>query len=265
MTYIFKDFEGVQKWFEVNKSGYALRQITNESERIRSILTSCRRGYLDEGIIDTINNCKQISKSEFENVWHEATHKFRLEWDVCKQTYPIGERVLGVIDHFYPQGAIFDLGDIQGCAAHSDIETFRYARGFPVRVIDGVVKGYDESNMWVLVHECRPYFTVMEFEICKWLKDSENEWFKGFWCDGVELCENTQHYSKESVRGNGYVNLNAWIGPCEDTRKEYLYDFKLNFGPKALSRYEKDLCILECFSHVCVLDAGREFIEIQLL
>ena len=128
MIYIFIDFEGFQKWIEVDESAHALRQITNDGKRI---FTSCRNGYLAEGIVDTVNNCKQISKSDFENIWYDATHKLRSVWDVSKQKYPIGERVSGVAKYLYPQGAIFDLGDIQGCTNRPDIEKLRGARSFP--------------------------------------------------------------------------------------------------------------------------------------
>ena len=265
MTYIFIDFEGVQKWIEVSEDGYALRQITNDDKKIRSIRTSCRDGYLDEGFVDTVNDCKRIRKSDFENVWHDATHKLRSLWDNSKQLYPIGERVLGVVKYLYPQGSVFDLGDIQGCVSHADIETFRDKRIFPMRVISGIVKGYDEINMWVLLHKCVSFFTEMEFEICKWLSNSEDEWYKSFWCDGVELSENTKHYSVKSVNENRYVNLNAWISTEKDTSKESLYVLRLNFGPKALNRFAKGISILECFSHICMLDTDREYIEIQLL
>lgn len=81
----------------------------------------------------------------------------------------------------------------------------------------------------------------------------------------MELSENAHHYSKRSVSNSRYVNLKAWIGQKKDTSKESLYALKLNFGPEALSKFEKDLSILGCFSHVCVLDTERKFIEIQLL
>lgn len=272
MRYIFTNFEGIQKWIEVNDDGYALRQITDDSQsiinqrfRLQRLRTSCRDGYLDEGIIDTINNCKQISKSDFENIWHNATHELRLLWDANKQRYPIGEKVFGVVNYLYPQGSIFDLGNIQGCIAHSDIKTFRDMRRFPIREIHGIVKGYDEVNMWVLLHKGIYFFTEMEFEICKWLRDSEDEQYKEFWCDGVELSENEQHYSFRSVSKNRYVNLNAWISTAKNPGSESLYILRLNFGPKALSRFSRNLSILEYFSHVCVLDTEREFIELQLL
>ncbi|MFV0394877.1 MAG: hypothetical protein ACK5LC_10860 [Coprobacillaceae bacterium] len=106
---------------------------------------------------------------------------------------------------------------------------------------------------------------ILEYEICKLLSKSEVELHRRFWCDGVIMSEDEEHYSKKSVNDNRYVFLNAWIGEIANTRKESLYTMRLNFGPKALGRFTRNLPIEKYLSHVCTLDVKQKIIELQLL
>jgi hypothetical protein len=90
---------------------------------------------------------------------------------------------------------------------------------------------------------------------------------KGFWCDGVVLTEDDEHYSKKSVNDHRFVLLNAYIGKYGEG--ENLYSVKLKFGRKAMSRYQRGLSIYECLpagdtKDCLVIDTKHQTLEIQL-
>lgn len=150
MFYVFVDFDGSKFWYEVGKDGYALRQITiNEKNET---LISCRQPCLADVVIDTKNDCELISANDFEDIWHKAVKELQPIWKVEKQNYLIGENVSGLVKYFYPQGAIIDLGEIQGCA---NTDSCIAKSLYPNYKISGTVKGYDERNMWVLIDNCK--------------------------------------------------------------------------------------------------------------
>ncbi|WPK11029.1 hypothetical protein R6U77_14190 [Lysinibacillus louembei] len=143
MKYIFVDFEGFQYWIEVNQHGFALRQITKENDCVQ---ISCRDNCLAEGIVDIDEYCQQITAQQFEHMWHNTTKPFRRIWEIEKEKYAIGQRISGVIQYFYPQGAIFSVGRIQGCSNRSTSQSIHSE-------ISGVISGFDEKNMWLLLKE----------------------------------------------------------------------------------------------------------------
>jgi len=148
MEHIFFDFEGEQFWIEVGDDGYALRQIIVMADKT---LVSCRNDCLAEKTVDTETDCERITEVAFETTWNNSTEKLRRIWDVEKQKYLIGQRIHGVIKYFYPQGAIVDIGNIQGCGDISDNQSIRYSG----QRISGTICGFDEKNMWVLFEKCR--------------------------------------------------------------------------------------------------------------
>jgi alpha-glucuronidase len=149
MEHILVDFEGFKYWIEVDEEGYALRQITVDGEKI---LVSCRDDCLSEGIVDTENDCVKITEKDFENVWSDATEKSRQIWNTEKQKYVIGQNVSGVIKYLYPQGAIFDINKLQGCG---DISHLDFGLVYSGKEINGIVSGFDDINMWLLIDSCR--------------------------------------------------------------------------------------------------------------
>src|ERR1041385_4710939 len=66
---------------------------------------------------------------------------------------------------------------------------------------------------------------------------------KGFWCDGVIISAGTNH-TKKFVNDNRHITLKAFINNGIQGVGEY--DLILYFGPKALSRYARDLSVFEC-------------------
>jgi hypothetical protein len=96
------------------KDGVTLRQIT-------SGLQGCHGSkikYQHWGLIladqkvdyDSFEEVTPISKEEFDNVWkqHLATHE--AAWGEIKNKFPVGAKVVGYIEIFYPQGVIIDIG-----------------------------------------------------------------------------------------------------------------------------------------------------------
>jgi len=107
--------------------------------------------------------------------------------------------------------------------------------------------------------------TIMEYELCKIFEMIDEEQCKGFWCDGVKLSEQKEHYTKKYVNDNKCVNLIAYIGKTGQTE----YSLKLLLGKKALSRYARGLSISECFptdnvKNFVKLDIENKCIEITL-
>lgn len=89
---------------------------------------------------------------------------------------------------------------------------------------------------------------------------------KGFWCDGLTTVVSDIYYTKKSVNDNRYVPLLAYIGKDGQTK----YEVILHFGPKALSRYTRDLSITDCIpdtnaSEWFTIDVQQKKIELQLL
>lgn len=111
------------------------------------------------------------------------------------------------------------------------------------------------------------FFRKLEWEIIPdALEELANPDTKGFWCDGVTFVESNSYYTKKSVNDNRYVPLLAYVG--KDGQSQY--ELILHFGPEALSRYDRDLSIMECIpdgnaSEWFSIDVQQEKIEIQLL
>lgn len=59
---------------------------------------------------------------------------------------------MGTIRYFYPQGIIFDLDNLQGCANFACSNTNSL---YPSNRISGIVCGYDKCNMWILIDKCK--------------------------------------------------------------------------------------------------------------
>ena len=86
----------------------------------------------------------------------------------------------------------------------------------------------------------------LEYQLSKSFKYSNDESIKSFWCDGVMLSSNENDYSKKSINDNWLVLLKAFIG--KDGQDEFA--LLLKFGDQALSKYARDLDIMDCIPEI---------------
>lgn len=153
MIYIFFEFDEIKYWIEVANDGYACMQIICENGVYH---LSCRTDCLAEGMVDTENDCEQITLKLFDEIWNENSIDIQGIWEVEKHKYSIGTVVKGIIKYFYPQGVIFDIDNIQGCADYTSCKENSHSTSlYPNHLITGIVSGYDEVNKWILLSDCK--------------------------------------------------------------------------------------------------------------
>lgn len=105
----------------------------------------------------------------------------------------------------------------------------------------------------------------LEYEITRVLGQSDDVLLKHFWCDGVLLPDSVEDYSKKFVNSKRQVVMRAFAGQTGQD----LYELTLRFGPKALSRYSRDLSLEECVpdieeSNWLAVDIESKKIVVQL-
>jgi hypothetical protein len=105
----------------------------------------------------------------------------------------------------------------------------------------------------------------LEYRISDALARSNDEEVKGLWCDGILLSEREEHYSRKVINDSRYVKMQARIG----RDGQALYSLTLRFGTKALSRFARNLSIIECIPHTNFedwlnIDPLQKEIEVQL-
>lgn len=139
---------------------YPIRQVVideNLTVMNTQVEVSCRYCCLAEGTIDIDEfdfnsvgiTIKEISKKEFEAIWSLYTKSIKDEFLIEIKKYPIGIEIQGVGMYFYPQGMIFRVENIQGCAIGE------YGINYPMgRIVKGKVIGYDFDNYWILIKHC---------------------------------------------------------------------------------------------------------------
>lgn len=106
---------------------------------------------------------------------------------------------------------------------------------------------------------------ALEHRICDALENSKDETIRGFWCDGVLLSEPDNYYSPKFGNDNRQVKMKAYVGKDGQT----VYSLILKFGTKALSRFARNLDLVECipqndFENRFVINVPGQVIEIQL-
>ena len=106
---------------------------------------------------------------------------------------------------------------------------------------------------------------ALDYKISEALENIRDEKAKGFWCDGVSLSEPDNYYSRKLINDNRRAAMKAYVG--EDGQSQY--SLTLKFGNKALSRYARNLDIIECipqddFEKWFRIDTSKQEIEIQL-
>lgn len=153
MTHIYFEFEGEKCWIEVDDNAYATRQIVRKAND--EILVSCRDECLAEGIVDTETDCERITQTEFDTFWRQATEKYWNDYEKHKLVYPVGKSVSGSIQYFYPQGVIFLSETIYFCGEMTSCKRNAHPSAlYPGHLVNGLVSGYDDENMWILINHC---------------------------------------------------------------------------------------------------------------
>lgn len=149
MKYWLINFEEEQYWIEVTDENIALRQLIKAKDVVK---ISCIEDCLAEGPVDIIEldgEVHEISMEEFEKVWSDETKPYRKHWEIQKEKYQIGDIVQGKIKFFYPQGIILQIGETKGVFV--DMRDDNKNSIYPLDTIKGMVKGYDDKNMWIII------------------------------------------------------------------------------------------------------------------
>lgn len=150
MKYWLINFEEEQYWIEVSDDNIAIRQLVKEVDNV--IRISCIEDCLAEGEIDVDDlegEIREISMEEFEKKWSIETKPYRNRWEIQKEKYQIGDIVEGKIKYFYPQGIIVQIDEVKGIYIDKK-ENNEYSE-YPLDIIKGIVKGYDDKNMWIVI------------------------------------------------------------------------------------------------------------------
>lgn len=101
------------------------------------------------------------------------------------------------------------------------------------------------------------FCSILEYQLCKTLKNSEEEQIKKIWCDGI-----SHEYLTATSRK---IITKAWIG--KDGQDEY--EMTLRFGNEALNASAKNLAIINCIpseksTDWITIDIENKIIELQL-
>ncbi|MCL1989276.1 MAG: hypothetical protein FWG67_00130 [Defluviitaleaceae bacterium] len=153
MKYIRGVFEDFEYLIEIDDQHIPLRQISLEDGNVE---ISCRFDCLAEGkvfIEDLDGFVEYIDKNIFENRWKLEANKYLDEWRLEKESNHLGNSVTGVIKYFYPQGIIIQTESVQAIFPVRNHESINQIHSGSK--ITGVVAGYDETNMWLILKDVK--------------------------------------------------------------------------------------------------------------
>lgn len=150
---------GMGTWyFEIDDNGVAYRQMVYQD--VDSCITSNRRHdhyhfMLAEHPLDAQEPFyKEISQAEFEELWHDQLQLGMEDWHRTQSLFPVGTRVEGCIEAFFPQGTLINLLEPRavGITDTSALKSVTPAElMYPRSRVIAEVSGYDEVNQWVLL------------------------------------------------------------------------------------------------------------------
>ncbi|MCS7462174.1 hypothetical protein N0M98_18710 [Paenibacillus doosanensis] len=148
--------EGERYYFETDGQGTAYRQITVfDGNRYR--VSAAPDFFLTDQEVEMMEGDCEIPKEQFERLWLQATEPYRADWQRVKRQYSPGDFVSGVIAMFYPHGTIIRLSGEQAYAVTGDAglrERTPPQYLYPGYRIEGVVAGYDEEHLWLVLEGC---------------------------------------------------------------------------------------------------------------
>ncbi len=145
-------------YFEIDNNGVVYRQMVYHDDGI--CITSNRKHDHDHYMLvehplnPQESYYKEISQAEFEQLWHEQLKLGMEYWYRTKSLFPVGTRVEGYIEAFFPQGTLINLQEPQavGITDTSALKTITPAEWlYPRYRVIAEVSGYDEINQWVLL------------------------------------------------------------------------------------------------------------------
>lgn len=148
--------------------GYTIRQITVNGDRFFASNVCyphwglcLTEKYVD---YDSIDEVIPVSRSEFDDIWQKHLSQHRLRWNKAKETYGIGSKVQGIIEIFFPQGVIVNLGDdVLGVADYEECRaSTKPEYMYPKHKVVAIVDGYDEVNQWVILTSPQVYETRID-------------------------------------------------------------------------------------------------------
>jgi hypothetical protein len=137
----------------------AIRQITVfKGEYHASNMWSSLYGFnlADQPVeYESIGEVTEITKKEFNAIWKEYISHHVEDWIEAKSLFSIGDVVEGLIKIFFPQGVIVQLqsnfwgiADYDACLESTSIENMQTKHR-----ISGIVSGYDDENLWILLKD----------------------------------------------------------------------------------------------------------------
>lgn len=145
-------------YFEIDNAGAAYRQMVYHDDDI--CITSNRKHHsyhfmLAEHPLDAEEPYyEEISQQEFEMLWSEQLQLGMEDWRNTKSLFPVGTRVEGYIEAFFPQGTLINLLEPHavGITGTSDLKSVTPAEWmYPRYRVIAEVCGYDEVNHWILL------------------------------------------------------------------------------------------------------------------
>jgi len=152
LKYIFFLHDNIEYWIEIHNEGYALRQIISNNGMIQ---ISCKTDCLAEGsinVFDLDGECKYIDYNTFEKKWQSIIKIYKVSWMKEKKVNSVGKVIQGNVKYFYPQGVILQIDDSQAICDYNELKKVAGSNNLKVgQIVNGVVIGYDESNMWIKV------------------------------------------------------------------------------------------------------------------
>ncbi len=152
---------GMGTWyFEIDVDGVAYRQMVVNDDG--TCITSNRKHdlyhfMLAEHPIDMKEPYyKEISQAQFEELWQEQLRLGMEDWYRTQSLFPVGSRVEGYIEAFFPQGTLMNLlkPHAVGITDTSVLKDQTPAEWmYPRYRVIAKVSGYDEVNQWVILSQ----------------------------------------------------------------------------------------------------------------
>jgi hypothetical protein len=109
---------------------------------------------LPEGAFSELHLLDMSSEEEFREAWALSNGPLLEEWTRVTRTLAVGATISCEIKCFYPQGTIvrtngrfYGLMNFAACEA-----TIGKDRMYPGTKLQGMVSGFDDDNLWVLLN-----------------------------------------------------------------------------------------------------------------